>query len=140
MENSMQVPYKNKNRTIMHPCMLSCFSCVRLCATLWLIARQAPLSVGFSRQEHWSGLSCPPPEGLPDPGIKPTSLRSPVLAGGFFTTSATWEAQNYHMIQQFHFWVEMKTLIQKGACITMSVAVLFYKSQEMGATQVPINR
>ena len=139
MENSMQVPYKNKNRTIMHPCMLSCFSCVRLCAALWLIARQAPLSMGFSRQEHWSGLSCPPPEGLPDPGIKPTSLRSPALAGGFFTTSATWEAQNYHVIQHFHFWVEMKTNSKR--CVHHNVCpALFYNSQAMRATQVPINR
>ena len=46
---------------------------------------------GFSRQEHWSGLPCPPPGDLPYPGIKPPSLTSPALAGGFFTTSATWE-------------------------------------------------
>ena len=48
--------------------------------------------MGFSRQEYWSGLLCPPPGDLPDPGIKPTSLISRPLAGGFFTTSATWEA------------------------------------------------
>ena len=53
---------------------------------------QAPLSMGFSRQKYWSGLSCPPAGDLPNPGIKPTSLKSPALAGGFFTTSATWEA------------------------------------------------
>ena len=47
---------------------------------------------GFSRQEHWSGLPCPPPGDLPHPGIKPVSLRSPALVGDFFTTSATWEA------------------------------------------------
>ena len=52
----------------------------------------APLSMGFSRQEYWSGLSCPPPGNLPDPGIKPTSLMSPALADRFFTTSASWEA------------------------------------------------
>ena len=50
------------------------------------------LSMGFSRQEHWSGLPCPPPGGLSDPGIVLASLTSPVLAGRFFTTSATWEA------------------------------------------------
>ena len=43
--------------------------------------------------KNWNGWSCPPPEDLPNSGIKPTSLRSPPLAGGFFTTSATWEAQ-----------------------------------------------
>ena len=53
---------------------------------------QAPLSMAFSRQEYWSGLPCPSLGDLPDPGIKPTSLTSPALAGGFFTTSTTWEA------------------------------------------------
>ena len=69
-------------------CELSCFSHVLLFATLWTIACQAPLSMGFSRQEYWSGLPCSPPGDLPDPGIEPTSLMSPALAGGFFTTSA----------------------------------------------------
>jgi len=53
------------------------------------------LSLGFSRQEYWSGLACPPPRDLSEPGIKPTSLMSPALTGGFFTTSTTWEAGNY---------------------------------------------
>ena len=74
--------------------MLSLFKHVRLFVTLWTIAHQAPLSMGFSRQEHWSRLPCPSPGDLPKPGIKPMSLGSPALAGGFFTTSATWEAQN----------------------------------------------
>ena len=62
-------------------CMLSCFSHVQLFATLWTIPRQAPLSMGFSRQESWSGLSCPPPGDLPDTGINPHFL-SPALASG----------------------------------------------------------
>ena len=45
-----------------------------------------------TRQEHWSGWPCPPPGDLPNPGTEPVSLTSPALAGGFFTTSATWEA------------------------------------------------
>ena len=73
--------------------MLSRVSRVRLCATLWTVARQAPLSIEFSRQEYRSGLPCPPPKDLLDPGIKPVFLMSPVLAGGFFTTSATWEGK-----------------------------------------------
>ena len=48
--------------------------------------------MGFSRQECWSGFPCPPPGDLPDPGIEPVSLKSTVLAGRFFTTSTTWEA------------------------------------------------
>ena len=80
--------------------MLSHFSCARLFATLWTLALQAPLSMGFSRQEYWSGLPRPPPGDLPNPGIELTSPASPALAspaspaleGWFFTTSATWEA------------------------------------------------
>ena len=59
--------------------MLCVLSCVRLFVTPWTVARQAPLSVGFSRQEYWSGLPCPPPGHLLDPGIKPTSLAPPAL-------------------------------------------------------------
>ena len=69
--------------------MLSRFSHVQLLGTLWTVAHQAPLSMGFSRQEYWSGLPCPPPGDLPDPGLKLESLTSPALAGGFFTTSIT---------------------------------------------------
>ena len=54
--------------------------------TPWTVAHKAPLSVGFSRQEHWSGLPWPPPGDLPNAGIKPTFLMSPALAGRFFTT------------------------------------------------------
>ena len=72
--------------------MLSHFRRVQLCEILWTVARQAPQSRGFSRQEYWSGLPCPPPGDLPDLGIEPASLTSPALAGGFFTISATWEA------------------------------------------------
>ena len=79
----------------MHACVLSCFSHIQLFNILWSVARQAPLSMGFSRQEYWSGLPCPPPGDLPHPGMEPTS---PALAGGFFTTSATWEA---HVIYMF---------------------------------------
>ena len=68
------------------------FSCVRLFATPWTVARQAPLSVGFSRQEYWSGLPCPSPGDLPKPEMEPASLLSSALAGKFFTTSPNGEA------------------------------------------------
>ena len=73
--------------------MLSCFGRVRLFVTLWIVAHQAPLSMGFSRQEYWSGLPFPPPGNLSDPGIEPVPLTSPALAGRFFTTSATWDTR-----------------------------------------------
>ena len=67
----------------------------QLCPTLWTprtVACQAPLFIGFSRQEHWCESPCPPPRDLSNPRIKLVSLMSPALAGGFFTTNATWEA------------------------------------------------
>ena len=79
--------------------VLSCFSHVQVCVTLWTIARQAPLSMGFSRQ-YWSGLPCPPPGDLPDPGVESTSHASHASADRFFTPSATWEA---HRLENHHF-------------------------------------
>ena len=75
--------------------VLSHFSCVLLFATPWTAAHQGPLSMRFPRQEYWSGLPCPPPGDLPNPGIQPTSLRSPALAGRFFTTYTTWESHTW---------------------------------------------
>ena len=72
--------------------MLSRFSCVQLCETLWIAAHQAPLSIGFPRQEYWNGLPSLPPGDLPNPVIKYMSLVYPALADGFFTTSSTWKA------------------------------------------------
>ena len=69
--------------------MLNCFTCVQLFATLGTVAQQAPLSMGFSRQEYWNGLPCPPPGDLPHSGIEPVSPTCPALAGRFFTTIAT---------------------------------------------------
>ena len=68
----------------MHECVLSCFSCVLFFATLWTVACQTPLSMGFSKQEYWSVLPYPPPRDLSNPGIEPTSLMSPASTGGFF--------------------------------------------------------
>ena len=62
----------------------------------WTIAHQAPLLMTFSRQEYLSGVPLPTPRDLPGPEIKSMSLMSAALAGGFFTTSDTWEAQKYH--------------------------------------------
>ena len=58
---------------------------VWLFATPWTVAHQAPLAMGFSRQEYWSELPFPPPGDFPDPEIKPVSLVSPALAGRFLT-------------------------------------------------------
>ena len=73
----------------MHEWVLRCFSRVQLFETPWTVNLLVPLSMGFSRQEYWSGLPCPPPEDLPDPGIGLVSLLSLAWAGGFFITGAT---------------------------------------------------
>ena len=77
--------------------MLCHFSCVQLFATPWAVTHQAPLSMRFSEQEYLSGLPCPPIGDLPKKGIKPKFLKSPSLAGRFFTTNATWESSNRYI-------------------------------------------
>ena len=72
--------------------MLSPFGHIPFFASLWTVAHQAPLSMGFSRQEYWSEMQCSLAGDLPNPGIQPASLFAPALAHRFFTTSATWEA------------------------------------------------
>ena len=81
--------------------MLSRFSHI---LSLYDPVDQAPLSMGFSRQEYRSGLPSPSPGDLPDPAIKPTSLRSPALAGGVFTTVTTREAPSALIVTYYtHF-------------------------------------
>ena len=73
---------------IYHFSLFVCVLChIWLFMTPWTVVFQAPLCMKFSRQEYWSGLPFPTPGDLPDPGIKPTSLVSPALAGGFFITA-----------------------------------------------------
>ena len=86
--------------------VLSRFSRVRLFVILWTIAHQAAGSMGFSRQEYWSGLPCPPTGDLPDSGIKPTSLMSPALVGGKPGFCNIWlnailQVISWHMFSEF---------------------------------------
>ena len=86
--------------------VLSCFSHAQLFATLWTVACQTLLSMGFSSQEYWSGLPFPPAWDLPDPEIKPASLLSPALVGRFFTASATWETTQHFLVAEWCFPLE----------------------------------
>ena len=110
--------------------MVSHFSRVRLCATLWTVACQAPLSMGFSRWEYQSGLPCLPPGDFPDPGIEPAFLTSPVLAGRFFTASTSWEA-----------WEPNRSQLEKQKCVcrapTPAPLDSVWKSGFGAATRVP---
>ena len=74
------------SRRAMNVCLLHAQSRLTL-ATPWTVGHQVPLSMGFFRQEYWSGLPFPPPGDFPNPGIESLSLVSPALAGGFFTTA-----------------------------------------------------
>ena len=82
----------------MHVCMLSVFNHVLLFATPRTVACQTPLSMAFSRQEFWSGLLCPPSGDLPDPGIEPTSLMSPPLAGRFFPLAPPGKPSDFEVL------------------------------------------
>ena len=139
-----------------HMCVLSHFSRVQLCATPLIVARQAPLSTGFSKKEYWSGLPRTPPGHLPDPGIKPASLLCPALAGGFLTASTTWGAPRscnrpYVKLTKKHtvFPLHPKCLwhkrlhINKGiTLVTIQVllnnpnAVNFHKTQTFGRGEI----
>ena len=89
-ESQMEIlGWKHGTFVISVKSVLSCFSPVRLCAILWTVTLQVPLSIWCSRQKYWSGLPCPPPGDIPDPEIKPASLMPPSLAGGLFITSTT---------------------------------------------------
>ena len=87
-----------------HACVPRHFSRVQLSATQWTVSCQAPLSMGFCRQEYWSELPFSSPGDLPYSGIKLTSLMFPALAGRFFSISTTWEAPCHklsHKLSQF---------------------------------------
>ena len=75
------------------PSTHSCFNRVLTLCNPMDLAHQVPLFIGISRQEYWSGLPCPLPGDLRDPGIEAPSLEPSVLAGRFFTSTAIWEAQ-----------------------------------------------
>ena len=85
------------NFRVVHVCTLSCFSRVQLFVTLRTVARQAPLSMQFSKHEYWSGLLFPPPGDLPDPEMEPSS---PALAGGFFINETNGSPPNNVMDHQ----------------------------------------
>ena len=97
-----QVPLSKGFSRQEHLCMLSHFSCVRLCAMLRTVACQAPLSMRFSRQEYWSGLPFSSPGNLPDTGIEPVS---PALADWFFTAGPPGKETVKLPLKQLHHFV-----------------------------------
>ena len=98
-------------------------SCLTLCNP-WTVAQQAPLFMGFSREEYWNGLPFLPPGNLPNPGIKLVSPVSPALAGGFFTTSSTWKAlfnEDYRKKKKKNLILFVFILMEKRQCTHVGV-------------------
>ena len=97
LPRSFWIPIQPAVKIIVCVCMCVCvcesLNLVQLFATPWTTVQKAPLSMGISRQEYWSGFPFPPPRNLPGIGIEPESLTPPALAARFFITSATWEAR-----------------------------------------------
>ena len=129
------------NSKCMCACVLCCFSPVWLCVALWTIACQASLSMGFSRQEYWSGLLCPPLEDLPDPGIEPASLVStfigmrvhvflwiPILPCSYYDLLRFWGHMRIGAIFSFCSW---KTDLE----ILRNVLIVFH--QDSNRTEDP---
>ena len=125
--------------------------------TPWTVAHQAPLSMEFSMQEYWTGLPCPPPGDLPNPGMESKSLTSPSSADRFFTTSTTWEARR--TVQSFLKKLKLpydaaipppgihpeKTTIQKDICTPVFSAALFtiartWKQPKRSSTEEEIKK
>ena len=131
-------PYKDGDRgwtdvsTSRAWCVLSRFSRVWLLGTLWAAAHQAPLSMGFFRQEYWSGLPCPPPGDLPDSGIEPPSHIS-CTGRWFFTTGATWEAQSESCVHLFTTWAILQARKLEW------VAIPFYRGSSQPRDQTLVS-
>ena len=94
-------------------CAKSLQSCLTLCDPMDLSLTRLLCPREFSRQEYWSGLPCPPPGALPNPGIKSKSLKSPELAGRYFTTTATWEMRTVaNFVKRLHTGLSLAAQIQ----------------------------
>ena len=106
---------------VLNVCVLSRFSLAQHFATLWTVAHQAPLSMGLSRQEYWSGLLWPPPGDLSNPRTEPLSLMSSISLGGFFASTATWEAQ---IICFTYFILCYLEIINKTKCAAIQMVSL----------------
>ena len=121
-------------------CVLSRFSHIWVFVTVWTGAHQATLSMGYFRQEYWSGLPCPPPGGLSNPGRQPMSLECPALESGFFTTSTTWEAyqQDWGYVILFRRWTKNCSAQTAGKMtIRFNVVMVRYRNLWAQASKVP---
>ena len=101
VQQSEMVIYTRKCALCCSAAAAKSLQCVRLCVTPETAAHQAPPSLGFSRQEHWSGLPFPSPGDLPDPGIEPESLMSRALAGRFLHRATLFQIPSYRSLREY---------------------------------------
>ena len=136
-----------------YACMLSYFSCVWLCVTLWTVVCQVPLSMGFSRQQQWSGLPFPSPRDLPNPKTESESLLSPALAGWFFTTSVPYallqeifqtQGSNLCLLHLLHRQGDSLSLMPPGSHTcrepSINVRLQHYANQKMQMSMLDLKR
>ena len=122
-------------------CILSC-SVISDSAILWTVACQAPQSMGFSRQEYWSGLPYLPPGDLPDPGIKPSFPGSSALQAEFFTNCTVREASKLPYdpaIPLLSIYTEKKHGLKGYRHLDVHCSTI-YKSQDMEEPSMAIDR
>ena len=117
-------------------CVPSHLSHVQLCATLWTVACQVPLSMGFSRQEYWSGLPFPSPGDRPNPEVKSMSLTSPALAAGFFTTNTTWEAREQLEANKRDNLEEMNSFLERYSILRQNQGEIGNMNRTITSTKI----
>ena len=119
-------------------CARSLQSCLTLC-DLWTVVHWAALSIGFSRQEYWSELLCPPPRDLPDPGIEPIISAIFCIAGRFFTHWAPWEAQTHSRgLKLSNEWVKEYVSFRQGQLSSAQLGVCVNSLSGFGS--LPLSR
>ena len=140
--DALFVSAPQQSESVMCTCVLSYFSRVQLFVTPWTVARQAPLSKGFSRQEYWSRLPCPPPGDLPHQGMKPTSLMSPTFAGASLPLAPPRKPVCVHTSSLFRFPSRLghQRALSRTPCVMQELRPLvsvLYTSVCIGQTQSP---
>ena len=119
--------------------MLRHFSCVQLFVTPWTVAHQAPLSMGFSRQEYWSGLPFPSPGNLPDPGIKPGSPALQADSLPFEPSGKTYTNTHTHIYTHTHTHISISVSIVHSLSLSLSLSLYVYIRTYIQELYTPIH-
>ena len=119
--------------------MLTHFSCVQLFVTPWTVAHQAPLSMGFSRQEYWNGLPFPSPGNLPDPGIKPGSPALQADSLPFVPSGKTYAHKHTHTHIHTHTHTHIFISVSIVHSLSLSLYIYIYTHTYIHELYTPIH-